>query len=148
MASKFYGKGLRSLLDGTIDYLTATIKVMIVNDGYTFDADHEFISDVVANEVTASGYVGGFAGAGRKTLAGKTVTDDTANNRIEFDCSDVVWTALGAGDEAAAVIVVWENTNDAASRVVAHLDPADLVLNGSDVTLVVNAEGLLQISYA
>lgn len=148
MASKYYGKGLRKIVDRTIDWVgSANIKVMLLNS-HTFDPDHEFVSSVVADEFTGPGYTGGHNGAGRKALASKTITDDTANDRIEFDAADPsAWTGLNT-DLIAWVIIFEQGASDAASQLIAALDPADLQTNGSDVTLVINAEGLLQISYA
>jgi hypothetical protein len=148
MASKWYGKGLLKVMNGSIDLLNDTIKVILVTSSYTYDADHDFANDVSGNELSVSGYTGGFGGAGRKTLANKSMADDTTNNRIEFDADDLTWTALGAGQTLGGAVLVKEITNDAASEIIAFLDPSDLVLNGSDVTFVWNAETLLQNSYA
>jgi hypothetical protein len=147
MASKWYGKGLLKVVDRTIDFASDTIKVMLVNASYSYNADHDFIDDVVANELSGTGYTGGFGGSGRKTTASKTILEDTANDRVEYDFADIVWTGINAGTIGGAIIVK-EITNDASSPLIAFLDPADLVTNGGDVTLVVNAEGALQISYA
>lgn len=147
MASKWYGPGLLKVLNGTIDLVADTLKVMLVDSTYVFSAAHEFVSSVSGDELSGTGYVGGFAGAGRKTLAGKALTNDAGNSRVEFDFTDPsAWTALNAGTIGGAIIIK-EITNDAASLVIGFLDPADLVTNGGDVTLVINAEGALQVSY-
>lgn len=146
MASKFYGQGMLGIMDGTIDLLTDTIKVILVNSSYTYDADHDFADDVSANELSGTGYTGGFNGSGRKTLASKTVTNDTANDRVEFDAADLTWTGINAGTIGGAVLVK-ETTNDAASRIIAFLDPINLATNGGDVTVVWDSQGLLQWSY-
>ena len=67
--------------------------------------------------------------------------------RVEFDAADLVWTGLNAGTLGGAVLLK-EITNDAASRLIAFNDPTNLVTNGGDVTLVWDAEGILQWSYA
>ena len=148
MASKFYGKGLRKIVDRTIDWVgSANIKVMLLN-AHTFSPDHEFVSDVVADEFTGSGYTGGHNGAGRKALASKAIADDTTNDRIEMDAADPsAWTAINT-DLIAWIVVFEQGASDAASQLILILDPADLQTNGSDVTLVFNAEGIAQISYA
>jgi len=148
MASKWYGKGLRKILDRTIDWVgSANIKVMLLN-AHTFDPDHEFVSSVVADEFTGTGYTGGHNGAGRKALASKTITDDTANDRIELDAADPsAWTGLNS-DTVAWVIVFEQGASDAASQLICALDPADLTTNGGDVALSFNAEGVAQVSYA
>jgi hypothetical protein len=149
MPSKFYGKGLRKIIDRTIDWVgSVNIKVMLCNASFSFSADHEFVSDIVANEISGTGYTGGHNGAGRKALASKTITDDTGNDRIELDAADPsAWTGLNAGT-VAWVVVFEQGASDAASQLIGVLDPADLVTNGGDVTLSFNAEGIFQISYA
>ena len=147
MASKWYGKGLLKVADRTIDFANDTIKAILVNASYTYNADHDFANDVSSNELSGTGYTGGFGGSGRKTLASKTILEDAANDRIEYDFADITWTALNAGT-IGGIVLVKEGTNDADSAIIAFLDPSDLVTNGGDVTLVVNAETALQISYA
>lgn len=146
MASKWYGQGLLKVLDRTIDFAGDTIKVMLVDATYTYSATHEFASDVNSHELSGTGYTGGFAGAGRKTTASKTITNNTGSTRVEYDFADIVWTGLSAGT-IGGMIILKETTNDAASRIIGFLDPTDLVTNGGDVTLVVNSGGALQVSY-
>ncbi len=146
MASAWYNKGKAEVMNGGIVLLTDTIKVMLVSSAYTFNPDHNFISDVSANEIAVAGYTGGFGGAGRKTLAGKTVTEDDANDRSVFDANDLSWAALAAGATIGGAVVVKEITNDGASKLIAFLDPADLPTNGSDVNLTFDATGILWMS--
>lgn len=144
MASAWYNKGKAQVLNGGIDLLTDTIKVMLVDDTYVFAATHNFVSDVSADELSGTGYTGGFAGAGRKTLASKTITEDDANGRAEFDAADVVWTGLSAGTVGGAILIK-EITNDAASLLIAFLDCVDTGSTGSDFTVQWDAEGILQL---
>ncbi len=149
MASKWYGKGLLKALGGggaAINMVSDTLKIMLLKSTYTYDADHDFVSDLT--EFDGTGYTGGFAGASRKTLASQTVLEDTANDRIEFDAADPsAWSTLAAATIGGAAIIK-EITNDAATPCIIFLDPTDLVTNGGDVTLAFNAEGFAQISYA
>lgn len=147
MASGWYNSGKRDVFDGTISLAADTIKVMLVNASYAPDADHDFANDVNANELSGTGYVAGFAGAGRKTLAGKTFSTDLVNDRAEFTFADVVWTAINAGTAAYAILLK-EITNDGASRLIAYLDlNPDVVTNGGDFTLSPDAVlGALQIT--
>ena len=138
MASNLYNPGLEKLLSNSIDYDTDTIKVILVDTNHTFTKSHEFVSDIVANEASGTGY-------SRKTLANKTQTLDTANDRVEFDADNPTYTALDAGTIASAVIYK-EVTNDADSPLIANIDFADLVTNGSDVELQINSEGLFFVT--
>lgn len=87
MASKLYGKFLLNAINGEVNWTSDDIKVMLVADTYTPDQDaHDYLDDVVANEVSGTGYT-----AGGATLASKTLTYDTANNYIILDAADVTW---------------------------------------------------------
>lgn len=138
MASNLYNPGLEKLLDGTISFESDTINVLLVDTSHTFDKTHEFVSDIVANEASGTGYA-------RKTLANAAIALDAANDRVEFDADNPSYTALNAGTIAAAI--VFKNvTNDADSPIIAQIDFADLVTNGSDVELQINSEGLFFVT--
>jgi len=105
---------------GEVDVLTDDIIViMLETDDEPDDPDIEFVADLLgvgdAVEVTSTGYTGGFGGAGRISLASKTLTVDQANDRAEFDCANVVHTGIAqAGSEVWAAIYVpdcWVNVN-------------------------------------
>lgn len=150
MATFVYNLAAAEIARGNIDLLADTIKIMLVKSGYVPDRDDDFIEEAVddanEHELTVSGYTGGFGGAGRKTLGSKTITEDDANDRAEFDCADVTWTALATGETIVGAIIIKEITNDAASVLIAYLDLSDTPTNGSDVTLQINAEGVIQFS--
>jgi hypothetical protein len=143
MAAGCFSRGIHSINNGTIDADTSVLKVMLEQSGYNavFDPDQASLdvaattNDLTGFEATATGYTGGFAGAGRKT-AGVTLTEQTANNRTVAIIADLTWTALGGAtnNTLGGCAVVREVTNDAASIPVAWLQfAANLTTNGSDV---------------
>jgi hypothetical protein len=149
MASGFYNQGLVDVTDGTTDLDTDTLKLMLVDTGYTFDPDHDVVdngannaTDPSFNELVATNYTGGYSGAGRKTVTITSGVNDT-NNRADFAIADLTWTALGGGvnDTIGGAILIKENTNDTDSRLIAFFDLTDTPTNGSDVTLDFNALG-------
>lgn len=153
MASRAYTSGLTSAMNGTSPYLTTTYKVMLLATAtaYTPNPDHDFISAGGANdpddaELSVSGYTGGFNGAGRKTLASKTISTNDTNDRVEWDAADVTWTALATGQTIEAAVVIVEITNDAASQLVVYLDPTNVPTNGSDITLQFASNGFLNFN--
>lgn len=80
----------KKLLDGDIDLVNDTIKLMLLTSSHTPNIDtEEFIDDVSANEVSASGTYS----AGGGTLGTKSVTVDTTNDRAYFDAADVSFTS-------------------------------------------------------
>lgn len=157
MAVSFaYGPAMREVvLRPGIDLLADTIKCGLSDTVHVVNKDEEFldeggVDDFVDGEladITGSGYgPGGFGTLGRKTLATKTVVYDTANDRVEFDADDVVWSGIDAGTIDQAVLLK-EITNDTLSRIIVNIDiDPDVVTNGGDITLQFNVEGILQLT--
>lgn len=146
MASGWYNKGKYHVLNSTINLSSDTIKVMLVTSSYTFNADHDFISDVSANELSVTGYTGGFGGSGRKTLTGKSITEDDTNDRAYFTASNVTWATLSAGQTIGGAILMKEVTTNADSPLIAFVDLVDTATNGGDITIAWNAGGILRLA--
>lgn len=149
IANAFFNRAARRILDGNLNLSTSTLKAMLVDSGYTFDRDHDFVGSGAGTpggeELSGTGYVAGFGGAGRKTLANKVFSEDDANDRGEMDCDDITWTAINAGT-AAALIVVKEGTSDADSELIAFFDSGfPKTTNGGDLTAQVDAQGLFHM---
>ena len=49
MASFMYNRAKKELLDGTVDLVADTIKVMLVTSSYVADKDHDFVDEAGAN---------------------------------------------------------------------------------------------------
>lgn len=151
MASLVYNRAKKEILDGTMDLLTDVLKIMLVTSSYVADPDNDFVEEGVddanEHELSGTGYGAGFGGSGRKTLSGKGVTEDDANDRAEFDDSgDITWTGINAGTAAAAILYK-HITADTASILIAYIDTGGfpVVTNGGDLTIQWNAEGILQL---
>ena len=134
---------LRGLLD--LDAVNA-LKCALIQSSYTPNPGHAFMSSLTASECTATGYAGGFSGAGRKFLAGVTIAADAALNRAVVDATDPTpWVALGgAVNNTLGYLAVYApGTTDANSRVVAVLTFAStLATNSGDVAVQFAAAGL------
>jgi hypothetical protein len=130
-------------LTGVINLASDDIRVLMVMSNTTADTDQdvENIADIgTLDEYGGTNYA-------RKTLAGKAVNEDDPNNRGEFDATDIVWTALGAGARNAVGLVVYKHvTNDADAILIAYIDSGGFPTNGNgnDFTVTWNAEGILQ----
>ena len=158
MASLMHTTGAKEVSDTTIDYLANTIKVMLIDSTYVINRDTDVVdgggaSDPLDGEISVTGYTGGWGGAGRKTLASKTVvakkSGDTPANTVVFDGADITWTALGTGTTIETCSVIKEGVaNDTTSRMIASLDVSQ-VTNGSDVTLQFAAtDGIFKLNTA
>lgn len=122
MANALYDKGRQGFLDGSIDWDTDTIKVVLVDTGtYTVNlSTHQFFSSV-------SGVVGS-----AQTLGSKTVTDGVA------DAADVTFTAV-SGASVEALVIYKDTGSSATSNLIAYIDTATglpVTPNGGDITVV------------
>lgn len=146
MGSLLYLQGLRRLLDGTWAWPSSAFKAMLVSDAYQPDNEHEYASSVAAYELSGTGYAGGYGGAGRKTLASKTLTVSAAKDRILFGAADLTWTALDAGTVGGMVLLVEAGGSNATSPLLAFLELADYPTHGSDYVVVWPDSGTFFIS--
>ena len=137
MANEVYHPALLKIQRQELDYLTATIKCLLLNASGTFTETHEFVSSVVANELT--GYT-------RPTVTSKTITDD--GDYVIFGAASAAFGAVPTAQTIGAVVVFAEITNDAASPVIAFLDPADLATNGQDVTATFTNNTIFRIPHS
>lgn len=143
---------------GEVDVINDIIIAFAMEAISGYDLDDEFVNDTNitlgragVTEVTSTGYAGGFEGADRLTLTTKSIAVDLPNNRAEFFCDDITWTAISqAGSETwVAFGFAQELTSDALSPMLFFIDTATgipLTPNGSDITITIDAEGLAQIT--
>lgn len=157
MASGWYYKALENLLKGDLD-LDSGCKLVLVTSTYSVDFTDDFLDvgdsgDVSSHEVgvvaACTNYVPGFAGAGRRTVATSVAVDDSMPGG-HVSLADTTWTALGgaANNTLGGVVVCKEDTNDAASPLIAFLEFTNTATNGSDITLdfVTSGDGNLKLT--
>jgi hypothetical protein len=104
MANGLYDFGRQGFLDGSIDWDTDDIRVMLMLSTYTLSQAHEFVSDIAT-------YDNGRSAA----LASKTVAAGVA------DAADTTLNATAAAACKALVIYKY-NAADASARLIAYID--------------------------
>lgn len=109
MPNALYDKGRQKFLEGSIAWLTDTIKAQMIDTAnYTVNlATHEFLSDI-----PSAARVGGAA-----TLAGKTSTAGVA------DGDDTVFPLL-SGNSVEAIVIYKLGGGDGSSPLIAYIDTA------------------------
>ena len=104
MANALFPLGREGFLDGSIDFDTDDIRVMLVRSTYTYDATDKFLSDLGAVDNGRSA-----------ALGSKTVTQGVA------DAADTSLTATAAN--ASNALIVFKHTgSDATARLIAYID--------------------------
>ena len=134
MASGAYSRGVLNILNGTIDADTTVTKMGLAKSAYVPAPDESSLTTFALSEADCTGYTGGFAGAGRKSVT-VTLTEQTANNRVVTIFGDLTWTAIGGAVNNTLAYPVWlrEITNDTLSVPLCFLQFTNLTTNGSDV---------------
>jgi hypothetical protein len=142
-----YNRGKLILVNGTVDWAGATdVEVLLVDDTYTFDADHNFVSDVSGDELpSADNYA-------RQDLAGRTLVEDDATDRAVFDATDFSIAALGPATSGpivgGAIIFVNAGGADSANPLIAYVPLVDTQVNGSDFTITWSSDGVFYLGDA
>lgn len=108
MANTLYDFGRAGFLDGSFNWASNNIKVMLVKSAYTFSNSHEFVNDMTP----ASNDNGRTA-----NLASKTTTSGVA------DAADTSLTATAAS-ACNALIIFYDTGSDATARLIAYIDTA------------------------
>jgi len=147
------------LMNASFDLTVDTIKVALGGSGtaYTFDpAAHTFVGDVFDGGTTGEELVD--ASYDRQGTTTPSVTQDDTDNEGVFDIDDVTFPGLDTTQDIQFIVfykqVGGDDTSPGDDPIIALYDDdsagslADLPLatNGSDVTLQIDTEGLINIS--
>ena len=122
MANALYSKGKEKILSAAVDFVTDTIKVMLVKNTYPQNlASDEFLSSVEAYRLNTD-----------QTLAAKSVASGA------FDAGDATFAAVTAGDTSEGVVIYKDTGSAATSPLIAYIDVITgfpLATNGGDITI-------------
>lgn len=106
--NRWFPKGKSAFARAEVDWESEDIRVMLVKDGYTFDATDEFLTDV------GSTYDNGRTAA---SIVGKTVSDggvldggDIAVVATDADPSDALIVFVHTGSNATALCLLYIDT--------------------------------------
>lgn len=149
MAAKFYTNALAGLDNGSIDLNTDDIRILLVMTNTTADTEDSGIS-TVGNFTTLDHFDGtSYSTTAGITLAGETVTADTANRRSEFDVTDVAGLAYGDGTrEIAGLLYIKFVTDVATSIPIAYDDGTRTVVCAETVAAAATSIPVDPLPYA
>ena len=120
MANTLYDKARQRFLQGEINWMTDTIKVLMIDkDSQAFVTSHEFLSDIASSARITTPV----------TLTGKATTGGAA------DSADVTFSAV-SGPSIEALILYKDTGTEATSPLLAWIDTATglpITPNGGDI---------------
>jgi hypothetical protein len=143
MSSKLYGQFLSQALNKEIDWDSDTIKVALLTNSYTPNQDtHNYYDDVVANQVTGTGYT-----AGGLTLTNKTNTYVPDTNTIILDAENVTWSSSTITARYAVIYSV--GGTNATSPLIGYVDfGSDQSSSNGNFTITWDSTGIVRITVA
>jgi hypothetical protein len=131
MANFTTNRGSLDIQNGTIAFLSDTMKIRLVKSSVTPDKDNTVMTGLTA-----------VTGTTDQTLGSKTRTEDTTNDRIVYDAADPTFTAVASGDTVGWYIVYKFVTNDADSIPLFVCDVTNTPTNGGDIVVQFDAAGI------
>ena len=129
--------------DRKLDWVNDTIKAVLLTSAYTPDQDnHDFYADLTNELSTGGGYT-----AGGAALSNKTLTKDTATNRVRLKADPTVWGPGATFGPFRFLVVYKDATTD---PLVSYVDfGADInVVNGTFTAVWDATDGVFYHSVA
>jgi hypothetical protein len=144
MPSQLYGQFISQAFNKEIDWDSDVIKVALLTNAYTPNQDaHNYFDDVVANEVTGTGYT-----AGGNTLANKTNTYNSATNVIVLDADDTTWASSTITARYAVIYDASPATN-ATRPLIGYVDfGSDQSSSNGNFTITWDSTGIVRVTVA
>jgi hypothetical protein len=131
ITSNLYLSGVVHLNDGSIDWDTDTIKLMLVTSSYTPDQDnHDFRDDLGANEASGTGYTSGGA-----TIGTRSVSKDATSNEVRLIGADVSWTVTSTLAFRYGIIYKSRGGASSADELIGYIDFAAQSVNNTTLTV-------------
>lgn len=122
MANDFYRKGAQLQLAAGINWLTDSIKAVLLSTDYVPSmSGDEFLTDINANQLGAA-----------VALTGRNITDGT------FDADDITFLAVPAGFQTLGIALVKDTGNPATSPLLGWIDVLTgfpFATNGGDIVV-------------
>jgi hypothetical protein len=139
MAEGWHNRFKYNLGKKLIDLSADTIKCMLLTSSHSFEKDHNTKSQIVANEVSGSGYT-----AGGAALGSKTVTQDDTNDRMAFDAADTTWASPTSVTAHYAVLYADDMASD---ELIACFEfGANYTSTAGEFKITWNASGILTLT--
>lgn len=147
MASAIPNSAKERLLNGGIDLNTDDIRARLCMTNTTCDTQVDAINDLADYTTIDPCNATGYADV---ALASEAVAADDANDRAEFDATDISFTGLGGDasrDYQGVLLYKYVDGTNANDIPLCFIDfSADIPLQATQVNVPWNAEGILQLA--
>lgn len=100
-----YNVGSLALQNGDCDFEADDIEIILTRSTYTPNRDDTSAVYAAAEIPDISGYTGGYDGAGRALLTGKSIESNTDDDQTEYHADDPEPWTLGVGATIGGMII-------------------------------------------
>lgn len=125
-----------------LDLSADTFKIILVS-GYTFNVDHDTLSDVALHEIpNGAGYT-----TGGKTLMNVSWAWDVGLSKWKWDADDLTWTATGGSIGPTSGAIIYDNTSPD-KKLVCYVDfgQAETAGQDTDFKITFGANGIFTLA--
>ncbi len=141
MASAIYNEYKKEI--GKIDWTSATIRVMLVDNTYVLDIDahsnKDDIDSLVVELADGNGYT-----IGGELLTTKSITRDDVNDWSKYDADDVIWSSSTL--TARGAIVYLDTGTPETSTLIAYVDfVTDKSSSSGDFIIQWHSDGVFRL---
>jgi hypothetical protein len=121
MASFAYNNFKKAAWEGDIDLTGGVVRIALVTSNYSATASHSTLNDITS---VTSGEVasGGATNYSRQTLAGATLTINTAGNEVKFTGTNPSWSTASFSANAAVLFQRAGGSDATSDLLIAYLD--------------------------
>jgi len=126
MASLTYTTAKDKLADGLFTWASLDVRAMLLGGSYTADAAHDFVDDVVAHELSATGYA-------RQALVASAPAVD--GDDVEFPAGDATFPITSSGDTVTGLVLYAHVTDDTDSWLICWTDEVEGLTTGASVVV-------------
>lgn len=138
---KFKEAMMDTSLGNAVDLEGDDIRLMLVTSAFAYNASHDYVNDIVANEVSGTNYARKALSSEAVALSSATVTFDAADTGLTYSQS-----ASGFNNARTAVLFK-QNASDAAAALIAYNTFSANQNNVSgDLTLQFSASGIFTLA--
>lgn len=128
-----YNRGKYVALAYDMDAIT--IKAILLDSDFAFNEDHNTVSQISGDRVSTD-----------QTLASLALVEDDTANSAYVDAADPTWTAVGTGPTITGMVVYRSTGAEATDDLISFVNTTDTPANGGNITITINAQGILQIA--
>lgn len=145
MAWVIYPKAKESMLDASlgnaVDYEGDDIRLMLLTSVFAYNASHDYVDDIVANEVSGTNYARKVLSSEAVTLSSATVTFDAADTGLTYSQS-----STGFNNARTAALYKFHASDSAAALIAYNTFSANQNNVSGDLTLQFSASGIFTLA--